>query len=98
MRYCYEHHLNAMCKKFKKCPKCLKLYCTEKDEHECGVGYCYICHEKHPNDEHCYITPIGINKKGKKKEKQRENKKAARIIAFDFEVIYFGKKLKSTKI
>ena len=70
-----------MCKKFKKCTKCSKIYCTENEDHVCGEKFCYICRQKHPRDEKCFITPID------------KNNKIARIMVFDFEVKFIKIKI-----
>lgn len=72
-RECYERHLKAICKKFKTCTECSRIYCTEKP-HTCGEKFCHICYQTHNKDVGCFITAI-----------EAENK-VARIMAFDFEV------------
>ena len=63
-----------MCKNFKKCTKCSKIFCSENEDHVSGEYFCYICRQKHPRDDKCFITPI------------KKNNKTARIKAYDFAV------------
>lgn len=38
---CYENHINQICKHYKKCELCQKIYQNIKDrDHVCGEKYC----------------------------------------------------------
>ena len=73
---CYEYHLRATCKFYKKCPKCQKVYVVQKKkEHECGESVCQQCHSTHKPERGCFMKPLSDAK----------NAKPYRICVYDLE-------------
>lgn len=56
---CFAAHKRSLCKKFKKCPLCCKLYkVKKKKKHVCGVYKCRNCQTNVLPNHQCYILPI----------------------------------------
>jgi hypothetical protein len=70
---CYNHHLIASCKLYKKCGQCKHVYSTKK-KHVCEESFCQKCHSMHKPERECYIKPI-----------ENKNQEPYRICVYDLE-------------
>ena len=57
----FTAHKKKLCRLFKKCPECCKVYkFSKKKKHVCGEYRCPNCLEKVLPNHQCYIQPLGM--------------------------------------
>lgn len=87
---CYHNHSKLVCKKFKVCNICDKLYNAEKnDSHKCGWYFCTVCSQQRPYVHDCYMPTYNSKRKNEngdnEQSPQKREKKPELFIYFDFE-------------
>jgi hypothetical protein len=70
-------HKKNVCKLYKYCEECGRIYRQIKEKHKCGETFCRTCGVIHNRKRGCYIKPI-----------KRIIKAPYRIIAYDFETTF----------